>query len=195
MVGNTALDGRRLLLSFLRRWLGPSKHERIRLSPLKVLLYLDRHQRGTRASTPERLGREIGIGGYDTIKNSYAWLFDHGYIGLAQEVPMVGGVAEILDPNELVVTPRGRNALKPFLAAFSLQEVASIAFTTLGLGFVLGFTEVVFQIYPSYLWILVLLDIAFGVAFSYVTSLALRDEKGRKKERVASLIESITDRG
>jgi hypothetical protein len=179
----------------LRRWLGPSKHERVRLSPLKVLLYLDRQQRGTRASTPARLGKEIGIGGYQTIKDSYTWLFDRGYVALAPEVPTVDGVAEILDPNELVVTPRGRDALKPFLAAFSLQEVASIALTTLGLGFVLGFTDVGFQLYPSYLWFLVLLDIAFGVAVSYVTFVALREARVRKKERVASIIESIFDRG
>ena len=179
----------------MRRWLVPGKHGRIRLSPLKVLLYLDRHETGARVSTPEKLGKEIGVGGYDTIKNSYTWLFDHRYVALAPGVPVVGGVAEILDPNELVVTPLGREALKPFLAAFSLQEVASIAFATLGLGFVLGLTEVVFQMYPSYLWALTLLDGAFGVAVSYVVSMALREARVRKKERVASLIESVTDRG
>lgn len=195
-MGSAALDGRRLRLSLLmRRWLVPGKHGRIRLSPLKVLLYLDRHETGARVSTPERLGKEIGIGGYDTIKNSYTWLFDHRYVALAPGVPMVGGVAEILDPNELVVTPLGRKALKPFLAAFSLQEVASIAFATLGFGFVLGLTEVVFQMYPSYLWALALLDGGFGVAVSYVVSMALREARVRKKERVASLIESVTDRG
>ena len=175
--------------------LSQRKLEKVRLSPLKVLLYLDGHQKGTRASTPERLGKEIGIGGYDTIKNSYTWLSDHGYVALAPGVPTVDGVAEIIDPNELVVTPLGRDALKPFLAAFSLQEVASIALTTLGLGFVLGLTGVVFQMYPSYLWDLVLLDLAFGVAVSYAAFVALREARGRKKERVASLIESVTDRG
>ena len=196
MVGSAALDGRRLRLSLLlRRLFVPGKHGRIRLSPLKVLLFLDRHEKGARASTPEKLGKEIGIGGYDTIKNSYTWLFDHRYVALAPGVPMVEGVAENLDPNELVVTPLGRETLKPFLAAFSLVEVASIAFTTLGLGFVLGLTAVVFQMYPSYLWDLVLLDLAFGVTVSYNAFVALRETRVRKKERVASLIESVTDRG
>ena len=62
---------------------------------------------------------------------------------------MVEGVAEIHDPNALVVTPLGRDTLKPFHAAFSLEEVARIAITTMGLGFVLGLTTVVFQLYPS----------------------------------------------
>jgi hypothetical protein len=195
-MGNAILESRRPHLSLLlRRWLGPRKNERIRLSPLKVLLYLDRHQRGKRAATPERLGREVGIGGYDTIKSSYTWLFDHGYVALAPGVPMIGGVAEILDPNELIVTPQGRAALKPFLATFSLEEVAGIAFSTFGFGFVLGLTEVVSQLYPSYLWALGLLDLAFGVAASYVVLVALREARGRKKERIASLIESVTDRG
>ncbi|MDG6921346.1 MAG: hypothetical protein JRN27_08475 [Nitrososphaerota archaeon] len=184
---------RKFLSFFSRLW--QRKLEKVRLSPLKVLLYLDRYQKGTRASTPERLGKEIGIGGYDTIKNSYTWLSNHGYVALAPGVPTVEGVAEMIDPNELVVTPLGRDALKPFLAAFSLQEVASIALAMLGLGFVLGLTEVVFQMYPSYFWGFALLDLAFGIAVSYVTSVALREARVRKKERVASLIESVTDRG
>ncbi|MDG6916946.1 MAG: hypothetical protein JRM85_05055 [Nitrososphaerota archaeon] len=195
-MGNTVLESRRPHLSlFLRRWLGPRKNERIRLSPLKVLLYLERHQRETRVTTPERLGREIGIGGYDTIKNSYVWLHDHGYLAPAPSVPMVGGVAEILDPRDWVVTPLGKKALKPYLAAFSLEEVGGIALTTLGFGFVLGLTEVVFQLYPSYLWILLLFDFIFGAVVSIAASSALREARSRKKDRVASLIESITDRG
>ena len=184
---------RKFLSFFSRLW--QRKLEKVRLSPLKVLLYLDGHQKGTRASTPERLGKEIGIGGYDTIKNSYTWLSDHGYVALAPGVPTVDGVAEIIDPNELVVTPLGRDALKPFFAAFSLQEVVSIALTMLGFGFVLGLTEVVFQMYPSYLWEFSLLDFAFGITVSYVTFVSLREARVRKKERVASLIESVTDRG
>ena len=195
-MGNTVLESRRPHLSlFLRRWLGPRKNERIRLSPLKVLLYLERHQRETRVTTPERLGREIGIGGYDTIKNSYVWLHDHGYLAPAPSVPMVGGVAEILDPRDWVVTPLGKKALKPYLATFSLEEVGSIALTTLGFGFFLGLTEVVFQLYPSYLWILLLFDFIFGAVVSIAASSALREARSRKKDRVASLIESITDRG
>ena len=108
---------------------------------------------------------------------------------------MVGGVAEILDPRDWVVTPLGKKALKPYLATFSLEEVGSIALTTLGFGFVLGLTEVVFQLYPSYLWIILLLDFVFVVAVSFLTSSALREARSRKKDRVASLIESITDRG
>jgi len=195
-VGNGALDGGRLHLSlFLRRWLGPRRHERIRLSPLKVLLYLESHQREARETTPERLGREIGIGGYDTIKNSYVWLLDHGYVTPAPDVPKIRGSAEILDPRDLVVTPQGEKALKPYLTAFSTEEVASIALAALGLGFVLGLTEVVFQLYPSYLGILVVTDLAFTLAISVVVALALKEANRRKKERVASLIESVTDRG
>jgi len=192
-MGDTTSRDRKSLSFFAR--LSRRKLEKVRLSPLKVLLYLDGHQKGSRASTPERLGKEIGIGGYDTIKNSYTWLSDHGYVALAPGVPTVDGVAEIIDPNELVVTPLGRDALKPFLAAFSLQELASIALTTLGFGFILGLTAVVFQMYPSYFWDYFLLDIAFGIAVSYVTSVALREARVRKKERIASLIESVTDRG
>ena len=40
-----------------------------------------------------------------------------------------------------------------------------------------------------------MLDGGFGEAVSYVESMALKEARGRKKERVASLIESVTDRG
>lgn len=195
MVGGL-LDSRQLHLSLLlRRWLGRRKHERIRLSPLKVLLYLEAHQREARVSTPSRLGKETGIKGYDVIKNSYAWLFEHGYIAVAPRVPMVGGVAEVLDPRELVVTPFGKKALKPYLATFSLEEVVGVALGTLALGFFLGLTEVLFQLYPAYVWVVILLDLVAGIILSAVAALALREAKGRKKERVAELIESVTDRG
>lgn len=195
-MGNAVFDSGLLRLSlFLRRWLGPRKHGRIRLSPLKVLLYLEAHQREARVSTPSRLGEETGIKGYDVIKNSYAWLFEHGYIAVAPGIPMVGGVAEILDPRELVVTPFGKEALKPYLATFSLEEVIGVALGTLALGFFLGLTEVLFQLYPAYLWIVMLLDLVAGGILSAVAALALREANGRKKERVAELIENVTDRG
>ena len=74
------------MTSLLQRWFGGKKPEKIRLSPLKVLLYLESHQRHQRVSAPDKLGREIGIGGYDTITNSYLWLNAHGYLAPAPEV-------------------------------------------------------------------------------------------------------------
>jgi hypothetical protein len=195
-MGKVVFQGGRTHLSLLlRRLLGPRKHARIRLSPLKVLLYLEAHQREVRVSTPSKLGEETGIKGYDVIKNSYAWLFEHGYIAVAPGIPLVGGVAEILDPRELVVTAFGKEALKPYLATFSLEEVVGVALSTLALGFFLGLTEVLFQLYPTYLWIVILLDLVAGILLSAVAALALREANGRKKERVAELIESVTDRG
>ena len=87
--------------SFMRRLFGQREPERIRLSPLKVLLYLESHQRKSRVSTPEKLGREIGIGGYDTIKDSYLWLLGRKYIAPAPGTPIIAP-AEILDPREFV---------------------------------------------------------------------------------------------
>ena len=195
-MGSVVLEGGRSHLFLLfKRLFGRRRPVRIRLSPLKVLLYLEQHQRETRVATPERLGREIGIGGYDTIKNSYVWLFDHGYVAVAPDVPMVGGKAEILDPRELIVTTLGKKALEPYLAAFDKEEVVSVGLAMLGLGFVLGLTEVVFRLYPSYLWYLILLDFSFGTAVAFIGFSALREARRRKKDHVASLIESIADRG
>lgn len=179
---------------FTRRLFGHREPERMRLSPLKVLLYLESHQRKARVSTPEKLGREIGIGGYDTIKDSYLWLLGRKYIAPAPGTPIITP-AEILDPREFVVTPLGKKALKPYLATFSLAEVTSVAATTLGLGFILGLTYVLFQFYPSYLWVLVILDLVVGSVLGVMASLALKEGRRRYKERIASLIESVTDRG
>ncbi|MDA4132802.1 MAG: hypothetical protein OK454_06730 [Thaumarchaeota archaeon] len=181
------------MASLLRRWSGQKKPEKIRLSPLKVLLYLESHQRHQRVSSPDKLGREVGIGGYDTITSSYLWLYDHRYIAPATDVHKVA--AEITDPNEFVVTPLGRKALKPYLATFSLEEVAGIAALTLGLGFVLGLTYVLYLLYPSYLWLLFVFDLAVGVGIVTVAALTLKAGRERYRDRVASLIESVVDRG
>jgi hypothetical protein len=169
------------------------KPEKIRLSPLKVLLYLESHQRHKRASAPDKLGHEVGIGGYDTITGSYLWLIAHGYIAPAPDIHKLA--AEITDPNEFVVTPLGRRALKPYLGTFSLTEVAGVAISTLGLGFVLGLTYVLFQLYPAYLWLLIILDVALGFVIAVVAAVMLKAGRERYKERVASLVESVVDRG
>ena len=169
------------------------KPEKIRLSPLKVLLYLESHQRHTRASAPDKLGHEVGIGGYDTITGSYLWLSAHGYIALAPDVHKLA--AEITDTNEFVVTPLGKRALKPYLGTFSLTEVAGVATSTLVFGFVLGLTYVLFQLYPAYLWLLITLDVALGLVIAIVVAVMLKAGRERYKERVASLIESVVDRG
>jgi hypothetical protein len=194
-VGNVILDEVPSLASrFLKRWFRHRELGRIRLSPLKVLLYLESHRRKERVSTPERLGREIGIGGYDTIKDSYLWLLGRKYIAPAPGTPIISPT-EILDPREFVVTPLGKKALKPYLATFSLAEVASVAATTLGLGFVLGLSYFLFQLYPSYLGFLTLLDVVVTAVFAIMATLTLKEDRQRYKERVASLIESVTDRG
>jgi hypothetical protein len=181
------------LTSLLRRWSGRRKPDKIRLSPLKVLLYLESHPRHQRVSAPDKLGHEVGIGGYDTITNSYLWLSAHGYVAPAPDVHKLA--AEITDPNEFVVTPIGKKALKPYLATFSLEEVAGIAVLTLGLGFVLGSTYVSYQLYPSYLWLLIAFDLAFGITIAVVARSTLKAGRERYRERVGSLIESVVDRG
>ena len=176
----------------LRKWSG-QKPEKIRLSPLKVLLYLASHQRHARASAPDKLGHEVGIGGYDTITGSYLWLNAHGYIAPAPDIHKLA--AEITDPNEFVVTPLGKRALKPYLGTFSSTEVAAVATSTLGVGFLLGLTYVLFQLYPAFLWLLIILDVALGLVIAVVAAVMLKAGRERYKERVASLIESVVDRG
>jgi hypothetical protein len=180
------------LTRLLRRRSG-QKPEKIRLSPLKVLLYLESHQRHARASAPDKLGHEVGIGGYDTITGSYLWLNAHEYIAPAPDVHKLA--AEITDPNEFVVTPLGKRALKPYLGTFSLAEVAGVATFTLLLGFALGLTYVLFQLYPSYVWLLFILDLALGLVIAIAAAVMLKAGRERYKERVASLIESVVDRG
>jgi hypothetical protein len=194
-VGNVILDDERSPKSrLLRRLFSRREPARIRLSPLKVLLYLESHQNQARVSTPKRLGLEIGIVGYDVIKNSYLWLLEHGYIAPAPDIPIIAP-AEILDPREFVVTPLGKKALEPYLATFSMAEVASVAAVTLGLGFILGLSYLLFQLYPSYLGLLILLDTVISAVFATMGILTLKEGRQRYKERVASLIESVKDRG
>ncbi len=74
------IDSGKSYLTRLLRRRSVQKPEKVRLSPLKVLLYLESHKRHTRASAPDKLGHEVGIGGYDTITGSYLWLNAHEYI-------------------------------------------------------------------------------------------------------------------
>jgi hypothetical protein len=173
---------------------GRRKAERIRLSPLKVLLYLASHERKDRASSPEKLGQEIGIGGYDTITQSYLWLLEHRYIAAAPGTPTTAS-SEIRDPREFIVTPLGQKALKPYLATFTLEEVLSVAALTLVLGFALGPTYALIQLYPSYASVLILIDVMVVVVIAGIMTVVLKVGRKRYKVRAASLIESVTDRG
>ena len=154
---------------------------------------MESNQRHRRVSAPDKLGREIGIGGYDTITGSYLWLYDHGYVASAPGVSKP--VAAITDPNELVVTLLGKKALKPYLATFSLVEVASIAATMSVLTFILGLNYDLFQLYPSLLMALTLVDLLAALAMGVVAAMAMRIGRTRHKERVSSLIDSVVDRG
>lgn len=177
----------------LRGWFHGDELERIRLSPLKVLLYLESHERGRRVSAPDKLGQEVGIGGYGTITDSYLWLISHGCIAPAPGVP--GAPSEIKDPNEFVVTDRGESILKPYLATFSLGEVATVAGSTLALGFFLGLAYILFELYPSYYWLLTTLGLAVGVVVLALAAITLKAGRERYRARVASLMESVVDRG
>ena len=181
------------MTQMLRGWFQRNEPEKIRLSPLKVLLYLESHQRSKRVSAPDKLGQEVGIGGYDTITNSYLWLIAHGYIAPAPGVHKLA--AEIKDPNEFLVTPLGKKALRPHLATFSLAEIAAIAASALGLGFFLGLAYLLFLLYPSYLWLVATLDCVAGAVIFGIVTLALKVGRERYRERVASLMESVVDRG
>jgi hypothetical protein len=152
------------------------------------------HGRKDRASSPEKLGHEIGIGGYDTITQSYLWLLEHRYIAAAPDTPATAA-SEIRDPREFVVTSLGMKALKPYLAPFALEEVLSITALTLVLGFVLGLTYTLTQLYPSYAWVLILIDLIVIVVIAGMMAVVLRVGRRRYRERAASLIESVTDRG
>lgn len=72
---------------FITSLIGREKFERIRLSPLKVLLYLESHRREERLSATDRLGQEIGIGGWDTMTQSHLWLIDRKYVAVAPGLP------------------------------------------------------------------------------------------------------------
>ena len=63
------------------------------------------------------------------------------------------------------------------------------------MGFILGLTYTLLQLYPSYLGLLILLDLVVGVILATMATLTLKEGRERYKERAASLIESVTDRG
>lgn len=160
---------------------------------MKILLYLESHQRYKRASSPDKLGREIGIGGYDTVKGSYVYLSDHGYVAPAPGAK--APTSEITDPNELVVTPQGRKALMPYLGTYSSWEMVGVSLSAMGLGLGLGAIMIIFQPYPSLLWLMVLLGVMVAASMAILVVVVLAIGRYRYRRRVASLIESITDRG
>jgi hypothetical protein len=94
-----------------------------------------------------------------------------------------------------VVTSLGKKALKPYLATFSLGEVASITVTMSVLAFMLGMTYNLFQLFPSYLIALIVMDLLAGVGMGVAAVNAVRIGRYRHKERVSLLIDSVVDRG
>jgi hypothetical protein len=192
-MGNSIVDyGRSHLSQLLRVFFGRTRLEKTRLSPLKILLYLESHQRYRRASSPRKLGREIGIGGYKVIIDSYVWLKDHGYVAPAPGVP--AEVAEIRDPNELVVTPLGRKALEPYLKAYTSWEVVGVTLTTMGLGWGLGAIMVFFMSYASFLWLEALLGGMIIMSMVAVAATVLAIGRRKYVKGVARLINAVVDR-
>ena len=166
--------------------------EKTRLSPLKILLYLESHRIYRRASSPRKLGKEVGIGGYKVIIDSYVWLNDHGYVAPAPGVRTQ--VAEIRDPNELVVTPLGRKALEPYLKAYTSWEVVGVALATMGLGWGLGVMAVLFWSYPSFLWLEPLFGGMIIVLMVVVVVMVLAVGRWKYVRGVSRLINTVTDR-
>lgn len=186
-------ERRFLLASVLERLFGRKEVKRIRLSPLKVLLYLESRQRHKRASSPDGLGREIGIGGYDTITDSFVWLIDHKYIAAASGVR--APAAELRDPNEFVITPLGKNALKPYLGTYSSKEVVGVATSTMVLGLGLGTLLMEFQSYPSFLWFIVVIGLMLAASMALAITVVMMIGRDRNKKRATLLMESVVDRG
>lgn len=182
-----------LLVRFVDRVSGREKAKKIRLSPLKILLYLESRKRHERVTSIDKLKDEVGIGGYDTIRKSFGWLLEHKYIAPAPNVPVISP-SEILDPQEFVVTSLGRRALRPFLATFSLNEVLIISTMTMVLGLALGPSYAMWSADTSYSGLLVALDL---IAVTVVVSLMLvmtTEARERHQAHVVSLIQSVIDR-
>lgn len=177
---------------FLGRWFSRRKLEKIRLTPLKVLLYLESTERKERVTSPGKLRLEIGMGGYDPVRQSYIWLLDHGYIAPAPGTPDIAP-SELLDPREFVVTPLGKEALKPHLKAFSLGQALEIALLA-AIAFFLGWTYVLYQLYPEYMWLEGLIGLVAAAPLAVSIIMVLRIEARRRKNRALHLLESVVDR-
>lgn len=192
-MGNAFADyGRSHLSKLLRLFFRRTRLEKTRLSPLKILLYLESHQRYRRAPSPRKLGKEVGIGGYKVIIDSYVWLKDHGYVAPAPGVQTQ--VAEIRDPNELVVTPLGKKALEPYLKAYTSWEVVGVALTTMGLGWGLGAIMVLFWSYPSFLWLEPLFGGMIIASAVGVATIVLTIGRWKYVKGVSQLINTVLDR-
>lgn len=192
-MGNAVADyGRSCLSQLLRVVFDRTRLEKTRLSPLKILLYLESHQRYRRASSPRKLGREVGIGGYKVIIDSYVWLKDHGYVAPAPGVQ--AEVAEIRDPNELVVTPLGKKALEPYLKAYTSWEVVGVALATMGLGYGLGAIMVIFWSYRTFLWLEPLFGGIIIASMVAVASTVLMIGRRKYVKGVSRLINTVFDR-
>jgi hypothetical protein len=179
-------------LDFVRRWFGRRKLRKTRLSPLKVLLYLESTERKRRATSPERLKREIGVGGYNTITDSFLWLVSHQYIA-----PAPGTLAtlpsQMLDSTEFIVTPLGKEVLKPYLNTFGIHAVMELGLLT-ALVFVLGGVFVLYQLYPGFLWFEEIIGVMAAAMITPPLLMTARVATKERKNRVAELMNSVTDR-
>lgn len=126
------------------------------------------------------------------IIDSYVWLKDHGYVASAPGVS--APVAEIRDPNELVVTLLGKKALEPYLKAYTSWEVVGVALATMGLGWGLGAIMVLFWSYPSFLWLEALFGAMIIASMVVVTTMVLVIGRWKYVKGVARLISTVTDR-
>ncbi len=179
-------------LDFVRRWLGRRKLQKIRLSPLKVLLYLESTERMKRVASPEKLKREIGVGGYNTVTDSLRWLVDHKYITAAPGTPAIPP-STILDPTEFVVTPLGKEALKPYLNNFGAGVAMEIGLLVF-LGFFLGAIFVLHLMYPSFLWFEAIFGTVGVAAIIVPLMMIIRIGSRDRKTRVAEVMNSVADR-
>ena len=153
------------------------------LNWIKVLAYLDSSNNGSRESSAEKLGKEIGVPENVITEYAYPALLKNGYIKrLADNLPE-------RDANSYEVTQKGRRALGNFLNAVGLVELGVMVGISLVVGATIGFMYPIFLQYPSYLTIILGVAVLAGMVELFFLSVFVWMARKRRREVLSIMLQ------
>lgn len=169
---------------FFRRLFGVEKVGKFSLNYLSVLLYLERTPKEQRATSAEKLEKDLVIAPR-TIVSAFHALLESKYIALESSEAESTNPYEVRDSSLFVVTPLGRKALKPFTATFGYFTVILLTCFSCAFGVMLGIVIFSLAIYPEYWYVYALVSVPFFVVMIIAFYSIIMDEKHGRQMIVA----------
>lgn len=164
---------------FRREGIGDLSSDRLR-----ILVYLRTHSRKERALSASGLKDELGVH-YKTVVDGFRALLDGGFIALAPDAPKTG---EHTDPQEFVVTAKGKRALRPLLNVFGLLELMVVSMLMLVIGVLISFALFISTEFPSYWFGTFLVTFILAIVFGAILYFSLRSSRREREQLVSDIL-------